>query len=77
MASCRFAIKSCVELHALGWIVSNVEDKQLVHLIKSQSQRQLGQSNKRPRMPSSASEGVSACQGSRSTTWAQQAELMN
>lgn len=67
LPSCCFAIKSCVKLHGLGWIVSTVEDKQLVHLVKSQSQRQLGQSNKRPRkadcMPSSASAGVSALSG--------------
>lgn len=48
MAWSCFAIKSCLELHALGWTASTAEDKQLVHLIKSQSQRQLGQSNKRP-----------------------------
>lgn len=71
MAWCSFAAESCLEPHGLGWMVSTVEDKQLIHLIESQSQRQLGQSNKCPRkaecMPSCASASVSAPSGAHDT----------
>lgn len=89
MLSCCLAIKSCVKLHGHGWTASTVEDKQLVHLIKSQSQRQLGQSNKRlstPPTPLTPPVKPTVCQvlhlrvclrcqGSRNETWP--GELMN